>query len=212
MSEPTPMTDEELSAIRELIDTTPGTGPVLRWADEARLLTELERLRTENETLSTEAGDQLREAAARTVHAQSERDQARAELAAMMNRPGELAMQLAEIGGMVGYPDPSRIVAAVRAEVDRLTAERDGALARIEAAREEHEKSIHWPSGNREPGPQDEICLNCHDSWPCLTVRALDGPAPVDAAERPSGSDADTGEGTAVPEPHARPEGAVDER
>lgn len=46
-----------------------------------------------------------------------------AELAEMMRRPGALAIQLAEIGGMVGYPDPAGIVEAVRSELGRLRTE-----------------------------------------------------------------------------------------
>lgn len=45
--DPAPLTEEELERIREAVDTTPGTGPALRWADEARLVTEVERLRAE---------------------------------------------------------------------------------------------------------------------------------------------------------------------
>ena len=57
--------------------------PQLSALDMGTLLDEVDRLRTELETISTEANAQCREAAARTVRAETERDAARAELAAV---------------------------------------------------------------------------------------------------------------------------------
>jgi hypothetical protein len=55
MNDPTPpLTDEELERIREAVDTRPGTGTALRWADEARLVTEVDRLRAELSEMSDE--------------------------------------------------------------------------------------------------------------------------------------------------------------
>jgi len=192
----TPMTDEELAAIRthqERIEREGGR--VLTAHALKQVLAEVDRLRAENEALSTEAGDQLREAAARTVRAQNERDALRAHNAVLVT---EIRFQ------------------ANRA--DEARRERDAALARIDAAlrhaarlRDSYEHGGLRHSAEFVEGAKDMATYLEH-------ARAMgvgehpDDPAPVAAAERPSGSDADTGEGTGVPEPHARPEEAVDER
>jgi hypothetical protein len=69
--------------------------------------------------------DRLRQHRDRNRELQAEVDRLRAELAEMMRRPGVLAIQLAEIGGMVGYPDPSGIVDAVRAALAEAPSRRD---------------------------------------------------------------------------------------
>lgn len=59
-------------------------------------------------------------------------------------------------------------LADVKAERDRLAE----AVQRVRAC---HEKIVHWPSGNRTPGPEDETCMDCDGQWPCATTTALDG-------------------------------------
>jgi hypothetical protein len=69
-----------------------------------------------------------------THRLRAEADRARERTAEMMRRPGELAIQLAEIGGMVGYPDPSGIVEAVRSELSRLRAENTALAGKVAQA------------------------------------------------------------------------------
>jgi len=145
-----PMTDAELAhARRRQSDPLAHPSPT-----ETRLLAEVDRLRTENETLSTEAGAQLREAAARTVRAQNERDAAR-----------------------------SRIEAALLIADSLRHAYENGDAS----------WSLDYINGAE-------------------AIAAMLKRAPVAATERPSGSDAGTGEGADGREAHARPEGSVDER
>jgi len=80
-----PMTAEELAAVQRyfILRRNPAD-----WDQgqrhAARLLAEVDRLRAENETLAEDANAQLREAAARTVRAQSERDAARSRIEAAL--------------------------------------------------------------------------------------------------------------------------------
>jgi hypothetical protein len=106
-TEPTqPLTKYELAEIRESAE----------WAISAnnalRLLAEVDRLRAELATVSDEAGVQCREAAARTVRAEKERDEARAELADWMHATAEargerdaLAAKLAAVKIVADQPD-----------------------------------------------------------------------------------------------------------
>ena len=82
---PPPLTDEELAhARRRQSDPLAQTSLI-----EARLLAEVDRLRAALATVSDESGVQCREAAARTVRAEKERDGARAELADWMHATAE---------------------------------------------------------------------------------------------------------------------------
>jgi len=60
----------------------------------------------------------------------------RGELAAAANTITAPAVQLAEIGAMVGYPDPPLIVETVRAELDRARTECTALTAKAKAARQ----------------------------------------------------------------------------
>lgn len=101
---PPPLTDEELvHARRRQSDPLAQTSLI-----EARLLAEVDRLRAALATVSDEAGVQCREAAARTVRAEKERDEARTELADWMHATAEarrerdaLAAKLAAVHELV---------------------------------------------------------------------------------------------------------------
>ena len=74
--------------------------------------------------------------------------------------------------------DYSRKLIGWREAAEKAAAERDALQGQLDKAREAqaviaemHEKTLYFPSGNREPGP--EMCLHCNEVWPCDTMRAL---------------------------------------
>lgn len=151
---------------------------------------------------------------------QHKAEAARSELSDAMTVAYESMNTLSERGGeAVRERDALRAeLAELRADhlghIDRVTRaavdRADALAAKVDAVRECHEKTIYWPSGNREPGPEDETCLDCNEPWPCATTRALDpepahGPAQRVASgpDSPGGS---TGRGTDDRGPHARSE------
>jgi len=185
-----PLTDEELATIRgaveraELLD--PESFP-LAFGDRKRLLAEVDRLRAQAVRHVDCNAEAWAEAARVARDLRADRDQARAELAALPDL--DTIRRIEKERGSWGM------------QLSEARRERDAALARV-AHLEELKCAVcgmrvaHLNHGGHVIG------------WGCADGEQCAVPAPVAAAERPSGSDADTGEGTAVPEPHARPEEA----
>src|SRR5690606_9245456 len=84
---------------------------------------------------------------------------------------------LADPGG--ACPDCVRIVIeGFRAEVERLRAERDAARVGMEKLRDLHRGVCVGACGLDdacECEERDLACAECAASWPCATIRALDG-------------------------------------
>lgn len=112
---PPPLTDEELAQYRDLIDMHRQYGPALSIEGEARLLAEVDRLRAELETVSDEAGNQCREAAARTVRAEKEAARLAAALDQFRSFPTDPGPLKWSSDYRMGYADAGRDVRAIAA-------------------------------------------------------------------------------------------------